>query len=219
MFLRKHIRLISIFLLFCLLAWYSKSFLRETGEELLICTWDHTFYRFGPDCIYWISMRLSAWISVYMHLLRLESGFSIYLFLRQKSYGRVFLHTYMGCIGWAVCYYGVGTVVMAIFHGLTVSGVNPVILLQQSDLPAILLEEGLEALSFCLTAYVVHCIFRKAEAGFLTVLAGRLLLNFGTGGGRPALPVQLAVNLIMVCVVFFLAFRDFAEKYTDMYTT
>lgn len=208
-----------MFLLFCLLAWYSRSYLRETGEELLVAVWNRTFRRFEPDCIYWITMRLAAWISVYLHLLRLESGFFIYLFLRQKSYGRVFLHTYMGCIGRAVCYYGIGTVVMAIFHGLTEFGVNPVILLQQSGLPAILLEEALEALSFCLMAYVVHCIFRKAEAGFLVVLAGRLLLNFVMGGGRPALPVQLAVNLIMVCVVFFLAFRDFAEKYTDMYTT
>lgn len=186
------------------------------GEELLVCMWNRTFRRFGPDCIYWISMRLTAWIFIYVHLLRLESGFFIYLFLRQRSYGKVFLHTYTGCVGRAVCYYGIGTVVMAIFHGLTVPGTNPVILLQQSGLPAILLEEGLEALSFCLAAYVVHCIFRTAEAGFLAVLAGRLLLNSATGGGRPALPIQLAVNLIMVCVVFFLVFRDFAEKYADM---
>ncbi len=216
MFSRKRLRLISMFLLFCLLAWYSKSFLRDSGEDFLVCLWNRTFYRFGADCIYWITLRLAAWISVYMHLLRLENGFSIYLFLRQRSYGKVFLHTYIGCVGRAVCYYGVGTMVMAIFHGLTVSGVNPGILLQQSGLLLILVEEGFEALSFCLTAYVLHCIFRKAEAGFLTVLAGRLLLNFVTGGGRPGLPIQLAVNLIMVCLVFFLAFRDFAEKYADM---
>ncbi len=214
--MRKLVKLVSMALLFCLLAWYSQAFLRETGEELLVRTWNHTFYRFGPDCIYWITMRLAAWIPVYMHLLRLESGFSIYLFLRQKSYGKVFLHTYMGCVGRAVCYYGVGTLVMAFFCGLTVSGVNPGNLLQQGGLLLVLVEEGLEALSFCLAAYVVHCIFRKAEAGFLVVLAGRLLLNFVTGGGRPALPVQLAANLIMICVVFFLAFRDFAEKYVDM---
>ena len=212
MFLRKHVKLISMFLLLCLLAWYSRSYLLEAGEELLLHIWNRTFYRFGPDCIYWITMRLAVWIAVYMHLLRLENGFSIYLFLRRRSYGKVFLHTYMGCVGRAVCYYGVGTVIMAVFHGLTVSGVDPVTLLRQSGLPVILLEESLEALSFCLTAYVLHCIFRKAEVGFLAVLVGRLLLNFVTGGGRPALPVQLAVNLIMVCVVFFLAFRDFAEK-------
>ena len=56
----------------------------------------------------------------------------------------------------------------------------------------------------------------EAEAGFLAVLAGRLLLNFATGGVRPALPVQIAVNMIMIGVVFFLAFRDFAEKYIEM---
>ncbi len=215
--MRKHIRLVSSFFVFYLLAWYSQAFLRETGEELLVCTWNHTFYRFGPDCIFWVAMRLAAWLSVYMHLLHLESGFSLYLFLRQKSYGKVFLHTYLGCVGRAVYYYGGGTLIMAISHGLTVPGVNPGNLLQQSGMLIILVEEGLEALSFCLAAYVLHCIFRKAEAGFLAVLAGRLLLNFVTGGGRPDLPIQLAVNLVMVCVVFFLAFRDFAEKYVDMY--
>lgn len=216
MFLKKRIELISMTMLFCLLAWYSHSYLMETDKELLLHIWNRTFHRFGPDCIYWIAMRLTVWIAVYLHLLRLESGFSIYLFLRQKSYGKVFLGTYAGCVGKAVCYYGAGTLIMAIFFGLTGSGVDLGELLQQSGLLLILAEESMEALSFCLAAYVAHCVFRKAEAGFLAVLAGRLLLNFVTSGVRPALPVQIAVNLIMICVVFFIAFRDFAEKYIEI---
>lgn len=216
MFLRKHVKLISMVMLFFLLAWYSRLFLMETGEVLLVCTWNRTFHRFGADCIYWITMRLPAWISIYLHLLRLDSGFSIYLFLRQRSYGKIFLRTYAGCIGKTVCYYGVGTLVMAVFHCLTLPGMDMGSLLWQSGLLRALAEEGLEALSFCLAAFVLHCAFRHVEAGFLAVLAGRLLLNFITGGNRPALPVQAAVNLIMICVVFFLAFRDFAEKYIDM---
>lgn len=203
-------------LFFCLLAWYSQLFLRENGKELLVCVWNDTFDRLGPDCIYWITMRLTAWLSIYLHLLRLESGLSIYLFLRQRSYGKVFLRTYTGCIGRAVYYYGAGTLVMAVFHSLTIPGMNMGSLLWQSGLIRILAEEGLEALSFCLAAYVVHCIFGKAEAGFLVVLVGRLLLNLATGGGRPALPVQIAVNLIMICMVFSLAFRFFFKKYMDM---
>lgn len=216
MFLKKRVELISMILLFCLLAWYSRSYLMETEEELLLHIWDRTFQRFGPDCIYWIAMRITAWITVYLHLLRLESGFSIYLFLRQKSYGKVFLHTYTGCMGRAVCYYGAGTLIMAVFFGLMGSGVDLGELLQQSGLLQTLAEESLEALSFCLAAYVAHCVFRKAEAGFLVILAGRLLLNFATGGVRPALPIQTAVNLIMTCVVFFFSFRDFAEKYIEI---
>lgn len=215
MFLRRPVKLISMTLLFCLLAWYSRLFLMETGEELVVCAWNRTFHRFGADCIYWISMRLAAWVSIYLHLLRLENGFSIYLFLRQRSYGKVFLCTYAGCIWRAVCYYGVGTLVMAVFHSLTLPGMDMGSLLWQSELLQVLTEEGLEALSFCLAAYVLHCAFKHAEAGFLAVLAGRLLLNFVTGGNRPAMSVQIAVNLIMICVVFFLAFRDFAEKNVD----
>ena len=161
-------------------------------------------------------MRLAVWIVIYLHLLRLESGFSIYLFLRQRSYVRVFAGTYIGCIGMAVCYYGVGTLIMAVCHGAALPGIDAGSLLWQTGLPLILAEEGLEALSFCLAAYAVYCLFRKAEAGFLAVLAGRLVLNFVTGGVRPGLPIQLAVNLGMICVVFLLAFRDFAEKYLDM---
>ena len=77
------------------------------------------------------------------------------------------------------------------------------------------MEEGLEALSFCLTAYVVHCLFRKAETGFLAVLVGRMILNFVTGGIRPELLVQMAFNLIMTYLVFLMAFRDFAEKFIE----
>lgn len=214
--LRKRVKLISMTLLFCLLAWYSRSFLRETGEDLLVTLWNRTFHRVGPDCIYWIAMRLAAWIVIYLHLLRLESGFSIYLFLRQRSYVRVFAGTYIGCIEIAVCYYGVGTLLMAVCYGVALPDIDAGSLLWQTGLPLILAEEGLEALSFCLAAYAVHCLFRKAEVGFLAVLAGRLVLNLVTGGVRPGLPVQLAVNLGMICVVFLLAFRDFAEKYLDM---
>ena len=216
MCLKKLRKLISMALLFGMLAWYSQLFLLETGEELLVCIWNCTFHRFGPDCVYWITMRITAWLSVYINLLRLESGFSICLFIRQRSYGKVFLRTYMGCARRAVCYYGVGTLVMAIFIGLAGGGINPGKMLRQSGLLLSLAEESLEALSFGLGAYAVHFVFGKAEAGFLAVLAGRLLLNFATGGVRPALPVQIAVNMIMIGVVFFLAFRDFAEKYIEM---
>lgn len=216
MFLKKRVKPISMILLFCVLAWYARSYLKENDEEILLRIWDRTFHRFGPDCIYWIAMRLTAWITVYLHLLRLESGFSVYLFLRQKSYGKVFLGTYTGCMERAVCYYGAGTLIMAIFFGLTGPGSELGEMLRQSGLLLILAEESLDALSFCLAAYVVHCVFRKAEAGFLAVLAGRLLLNFVTGGVRPTLAIQITVNLIMLCVVFFLAFRDFAEKYIEI---
>lgn len=216
MSLKKHIRLISIILLFCLLAWYSQHFLRETQGDMLVRTWKRTFSRLNADCIYWITLRLTAWILIYLRLLRLENGFSIYLFLRQGSYWKVFMRTYAECIGMVLCYYGVGTLIMAVYHGMTISGVNIENLLWQSGLPQILAEESLECLSFCLTAYVVHYVFRKAEVGFLVVLAGRLLLNFATGGVRLELPVQMTVNLVMTSMVFFIAFHDFTEKFVDI---
>ena len=202
MFSRKCTRLISVSLLFYLLAWYSRIFLNENTEELLVSMWNRAFQRFGPDCIYWITMRL-------------EGGFTVYLLLRKRSYGRVFVGTYIGCVGLAVCYYGVGTVIMAICHGIVLPGIEVGNLLGQRGLPLILVEEGLEALSFCLTAYVVHCLFRKAETGFLAVLVGRMILNFVTGGIRPELLVQMAFNLIMTYLVFLMAFRDFAEKFIE----
>ena len=215
MFSKKHVKQASMFLLFCLLAWYSQTFLGETTERLLVSMWNRTFHGFGSDCIYWVAIRLAAWISIYLHFLRLESGFSVYLFLRQRSYGRVFFGTYIGCIGKALCYYGVGTLIIAIFHRVVLPGIDVKGLLCQTDLPFILAEEGMEALSFCLTAYVVHCLFRKAETGFLAVLAGRMILNFVTGGARPRLPVQLAVHLVVASLTFLMAFRDFTEKFID----
>lgn len=215
MYLRKHAKLVSMAVLFCLLAGYSRSYLKVTGKEFLFAVWNCTFRRFGPDCIYWIAMRLAAWISVYLHLLRLDNGFSVYLFLRQKSFGKVFMRTYGACMGMALCYYGAGTVIIAVCHGATLPGADVGCLLWQTGLPLILAEEGLEALSFCLGAYALHCVFRNATAGFLAVLAGRILLNFATGGARPALFFQIAANLALTGIVFLTAFHDFTEKFAD----
>ena len=101
MFLRKPVKLISMALLFFLLAWYSRLFLMETGEDLLVCTWNRTFHRFEADCIYWITMRLAAWILIYLHLLRLESGFSIYLFLTEELWESISVHLCRVC--WESC--------------------------------------------------------------------------------------------------------------------
>lgn len=204
-------------LLFCLLVLYTeKSTLAEMGEGLLVSMWNSTFQFFDANCLYWISLRLAAWLVVYAHLLRLEGGFSIYLFLRQKSYGRVFLRTYLGCIGRAACYFCVGTVVMALFFDLTMPGLRFGSLLWQDGLLLALAEEILEALSVCLLAFLVRCISKKAEIGFLVALVARLVLNFVSSGERPSLLVQLPVNLVLSCAVFFLTFRNFAEKYVDM---
>lgn len=218
MYLRKHAKRISTALLFGLLVWYAWSYLRESGDDLLVSMWNRTFHKFGPDCIYWVTLRLTAWIVVYLHLLRLESGFSVYLFLRQRSYGKVFLRTYAGCMGRAAGYYGMMTLAVVVLHSLALSGAGTGTgsLLGQRGLPGILAEESLEAVSFCLAAYLVHWVFRHAEAGFLAAAAGRLLLNTVTGGGRPALPAQLAVCLVLTGVVFTLAFRNFVEKYVEM---
>lgn len=216
MSLKKHIRLISIILLFCLLAWYSQHFLGEVQQDILWRTWNRSFSRLNADCIYWITLRLTVWILIYLRLLRLENGFSIYLFLRQGSYWKIFMRTYLECIGMAVCYFGIGTLIMAIYHSVMSLGLNAAHLLWQNGLLQILAEEGLECLSFCLMAYMAHWFFKKAEAGFLVVLAGRLFLNFATGGGRQELPVQVAVNLVMVGMVFFIAFHDFTEKMIEL---
>lgn len=216
MSLRKPAKSISFILLFCLLSWYSRRSLGEAQEDMPVCTWNLTFHRINADCIYWITLRLAAWIFIYLRLLRLESGFSVYLFLRQRSYGKVFARTYVECIGIAACYYGIGTLAMAVCNGVALSDVDVGSLLWQSSLPRILAEESLDALSFCLAAYAVHRIFKKAEAGFLLVLVGRLLLNFATGGTRPVLPVQMTANLVIMGMVFLIAFHDFTEKFADI---
>lgn len=210
--LKTLVRSLCFVLFFDLLAWYFQHVFEEARQDILVCTWNLSFRRPDAACMCWILLRLPAWISLYLRFLRLESGFSVYLFLRQRSYWRVFARTYAGCIGMTVCYYGIGTLIMAVCHGVTLPGVNVARLLWQSGLLRILAEEGLEALSFCLATYGVYRLFQKAEMGFLVVLAGRLLLNFATGGTRPELPVQMTVNFVIIGLTYKIAFRDFPEK-------
>lgn len=215
MSLRRVVRPMSFVLLFCLLAWYSQHFFGEVREDILVCTWNLTFHSMDASCIYWITLRLTAWIFIYLRLLRLESGFSIYLFLRQRSYFRVFARTYAECVGAAICYYGIGTLIMAVYHSVTRSEIDMGSVLRQSCLVRIVAEECLECLGFCLTAYMVYCVFKKAETAFLAVLAGRLLLNFMTGRMRPTLPVQTMVNLAITGLGFYMGFHGFVEKIGD----
>lgn len=214
MSLRRNAGWVSFLVLFSVLAWYARYFCGEEYENILVCIWNRTFHRLNGECVYWITMRLAAWVAIYLRLLRLESGFSIYLFLRRRSYARVFAYTYGACVGIALCYYGAGTLVMAACHGAAWKA-SPAGLLCPAGLPQILAEEGLEALNMCLAAYAVSSLLGKKEIGFLAILAGRLTLNFFTGGERSGLPVQSAANLVMAGVVFFMAFRNFAEKYID----
>lgn len=213
--LKTLVRALCFVLFFYLLAWYFQHVFGEAREDILVCTWNLSFRRPDAACMCWILLRLPAWIFLHLRFLRLESGFSVYLFLRQGSYWRVFARTYAGCIGMVGCYYGVGTLIMAVCHGVALPGVNVTRLLWQSGLLRILAEEGLEALSFCLAAYGVYRLFQKVEVGFLAVLAGRLLLNYATGGTRPELPVQMMVNFVIIALTYNIAFHDFPEKTGD----
>ncbi len=212
MSLRKPAKSISFVLLFCLLAWYSRRFLGETQEDILVCTWNHSFHRMNADCIYWMALRLAAWIFIYLRLLRLENGFSIYLFLRRRSFSRIFMRMYVSCLGKALWYYGLGTLVMAVCHWSVTPGAGLGRLLYQEGLPEILAGECLGGFSFCLAAYLLYCLFRRAEVGFLAALTGRLLLGFASGGARLGLPVQIAVTCVLTGIVFFAAAHNFYNK-------
>lgn len=215
MFLRKHIKLISFVLLFNIFAWYSQRYLGEVSEGILVQTWNCTFKRFNAACIYWMTLRLPIWILIYLQLLHLENKFSVYLFIRQGNYRKIFICVYIKCICIVACYFAVGTIIMAVYHSVLILGMNVLDILFYDEVMQILVEEGLECLSCCLLAYIIHCGIKKAEVGFLIVLVGRLLFNFATDGIRQGLPIQMIANLLLVFAVFYIAFRDFSEKYLD----
>lgn len=215
MSLRKPARSISFALLFCLLAWYSRRYMGEVQGEILVQTWTRDFRRLNADCIYWLALRLAAWVFIYLRLLRLESGFSVYLFLRQRSFARVVARTYAGCLGMAFCYYFLGTLTMAVCHWAAMPGTELRGLLWKERLPEILAGECLGSVSFCLAAYLIFCLCRRAEAGFLAVLTGRLLWGFMAGEVRPGLPAQAAVSCMLAGAVYFAAAHNFSEKLGD----
>lgn len=212
MSLRKLARPISFILFFGLFAWYSRQYFREVREDVLIRTWTLTFHRLDSDCVYWIILRMAGWVCIYLCLLRLESGFSVYMFLRHRSFSVVFVRTYVRCISVVLSYYGLGTLVMAVCHRAMEPGAELGQLLWQSRLPGILGGECMGCLSFCLAAYLVYCIFRKVEVGFLTVLAARLFFGFAVGGERPGLLVQTVLAAVMTGMAFCVAFYNFKAE-------
>lgn len=212
MSLRRAARLISFILLFCLFAEYSRKFLGEDPESILIRTWTITFHKLDAIFIYWIMLRMIGWIVVYLRMLRLESGFTVYLFLRQRSFPAVYVRMYVSCLCMTLLYYGLGTAVMAVYHRAAAPGTDIRWLLCPDRLPAVLAGECLGCLIFCLSAYLIHRLCRKAEIGFLAALIGRLLLGYAVEEVQLGLPFTLAVNLLLAVVVFCLMAHNFGER-------
>lgn len=211
MSLRKLVRSINFMLMFGLFAWYSGRYFREVGEDVLVRTWTITFYKLDASCIYWVTLRVAGWIFVYLCLLRLEGGFSVYLYIRHRSFAAVFRRIFAQCIGIVLAYYGIGTLAMAVCHKVMVSETEILKLLCQGRLPFVLIGECLGGLSFCLAAYLVYLVIRRAEAGFLAVLSGRIILGVLAGWERPGLPIQMAFTAAMTVAVFYVAFYRFRQ--------
>lgn len=215
MYLKKHAKWVSIILLFVLLALYSSGFLPDAKSDILVATWTQTFHRVDGNCVYWIVLRLCAWILVYLRLLRLDCEFSIYLYLRQRSYLKIYARTCLESLAIIVSYYTVCTLVMAFCHSMFIK-ISIGTLLVQEHLPTVLAEECLECLSFCLAAYLLNCVLSKPEASFAVALVLRVILNFITNGMRPKISIQVVTCVVVLSASYWISYRGFERKITEI---
>lgn len=213
MFLRKLARSISFVLLCLLLAWYSWTFLApEEPPNILLGTWESTFHRFGSHCIHWILMRIACWMWVYLRMLRLENGFSLYLFIRNRNFMSLFLRMYKECVCIAVLYYVCASVIMAFYFAAVIPGESAGRLLFDTGIPRTLVIEIMGCLTLCLVAYFIYCCTKRTELGMLIALAGRIALGYLFHGRRLGVAAGLAVNVVLAVVVLYLAARNFAKR-------
>lgn len=213
MFLRKLARLISFILLCLLLAWYSCTVLAsEAPTNMLLGTWESTFHRFGSRCIHWILMRIACWMWVYLRMLRLENGFSLYLFIRKRNYMSLFIRMYADCVCIAVFYFVCASIIMAFYFAVVIPGERVGHLLFDTGIPGALVVEIVGCLTLCLAAYFIYCCTKRTELGMLIALAGRIVLGYLFHGRRLGVAAGLAVNVVLAAMVLYLAARNFAKR-------
>ena len=116
MSLRKIGKLVSLLLLYYLLAWYSTRILENIEyENYLIRAWQSSFYKLDVRCIHWIAMRIAIWIAVFLELMRLENPLTIYLFIRERNFISLFIKTYCKCLLEVIFYFGLAMLAMAAY--------------------------------------------------------------------------------------------------------
>ena len=119
MSLRKIGKLVSLLLLYYLLAWYSTRILENIEyENYLIRAWQSSFYKLDVRCIHWITMRIAIWVAVFLELMRLENPLTIYLFIRERNFISLFIKTYCKCLLEVIFYFGLAMLAMAAYFFL-----------------------------------------------------------------------------------------------------
>jgi hypothetical protein len=184
--------------------------------NLLQCVWEIRFTRINGECIQWIGMRLIGWILVYLTMMRLESRFTIFLFIRQRNYLTLFLKMYVNCLYRVLLYFALSMAVMAFFY----SGISDVktvgMMLFRKEMFAIYIKECFGCLNFCLAVYLVYCLTKRAEISFLAVLACRLMGGVFIQGLEVGMIAGIALNLLLAGVALMLSAHNFADRISGM---
>lgn len=163
---------------------------------VLFGQWAADFDRFNAMCIHWIAMRITAWLFTLWQMFWLEQRFMIYLFLRERSYRKMFVRQYGKCALGVVGYFVTQLLVFAVLAVRHYGGSFVYSGFRQTELWAVLMNETLGTLNFCLLVYGLYCKTRKAEISFLIILAARMTLGCAVGGLSQYFYVCLALNLL-----------------------
>ena len=176
MFLNQIKRMLSIAVLFWMIAYYIQYILGGFDERILLKVWSITFRRINRDFIFWLSCRVVAWIFGYLEMLHIDYVYSIYSYIRHRSFARLFFGKYMLVCGYIVIYMCVGTLSMALYNSLTTGAVNVMEMLFRWDLFEVLVREGVDCLLVSIIGYIIYILCRNAEAGLLISMLGRIIL-------------------------------------------
>lgn len=213
MCLRRIGKLVSIVLLYFMLTWYAKnSMLISNGKEFLEAAWQSYFSAVNAQCIYWIALRLGIWISILMLMVRLETPFTIYLFLRKRNYISLFLKMYIECILYALVLYSMAMAVMAVVFWVMAPGTHLVEIIGNKNLVEMIIWECLDCLNICLVAYILFCLTRRMETGVIVALSGRILLGIVMEGEKPGTNAELCLQVLLAIGSLIYSAYSFTER-------
>lgn len=171
------------------------------------------FKQIDIRCIQWILIRLPVWYMFLNQMLQIENKFSFYLFIRNRSYIKLYLSTFFKSFVKVFVYYFdmflcIGILVYTACGGSFFKGTDA------GSIIYLFVHESLQTTSFCLGVYILFCLLKKLEQSFLIVLCCQIILKM-IQKQDTWIGWDLIITLVLVFVTLRVAIKSFYNRIGD----
>ncbi len=169
-------------------------------------TWLMDFSRVDIRCIYWIMVRISIWFCFMQRMFQLESGFTLYLFLRNRSFNGLFFSSLMAGIVQVLLYFFMllcGTCIIWMLGSKRI-----IVFGEFADALLAYGKECIVCIIFCLLVYLMFCVIKNQEISFVCIFIIQIMLKI-----KIEKTISIVYYLVAVIIIFALTLKLSAKSF------